>query len=928
MKSLSFKQNMYLLCGMGAFAALAVGFTGYRALVEENRLFGESVTLSAAQHNHGDLDMMHDALRADVMSAFLAASRSDKEISRETVLADFKEHAANMRESRDKNEALPLGDKIREELRASDAAVDRYIADTETIITLAFTDLSAAQLRQPAFDASFKLLEEKLGTIGDSLESAITSQHDAAVEQESYYQNLNLVIILLLTGAIVGVGYSIIRGLLRQLGGDPAYAAEAVNRVANGELEIRVERDPTASHSLLAAIDNMRQKLKTNIDEITAAAEQTRKIAEESSRVKQALDVCDTSALITDTNGEVLYTNQAAQKLFSRIGSTLSQHVTGFNSSRLIGWNVNTLLESRGGGVRGLREARKVRVEIGGLTLDTSATPILGDDRSIMAYVIEWQDITDQLAIQMAEHRIAQENARVKQALDNVSSNTMIADPNGNIVYVNTAVTEMLSNAESDLRKALPNFNARQLIGANFDSFHKNPSHQRNLLANLTGSYRSQIQVAGRTFLLIANPILNEKNERIGSVVEWSDRTQEVAIENELNSLIAAANDGDLSNRIDLANKQGFFRTLSEGLNGLVALADDVISNTSRVMDALANGRLTERIDANYKGMFDKLKQDTNTTVDRLVSVVEQINDSARAVASGAQEIAQGNTDLSQRTEEQASSLEETASSMEEMTSTVRQSSESAKNANTLALESRERAVRGGEVVARAVSAMGAISASSKKIADIISVIDEIAFQTNLLALNAAVEAARAGEQGRGFAVVAGEVRSLAQRSASAAKEIKDLIRDSVAKVQDGTQLVNESGDTLKDLVVSVQKVSHMVQEIATAAVEQTAGIEQVNTAVSQMDEMTQQNAALVEEASAAGEALSEQARNLLDLIGFFDLGNNVSQRTTGTIGMSQKPRNAGVSQRKAAPTARAAPRPAARPTVMDEDDGDQWQEF
>ena len=264
---------------------------------------------------------------------------------------------------------------------------------------------------------------------------------------------------------------------------------------------------------------------------------------------------------------------------------------------------------------------------------------------------------------------------------------------------------------------------------------------------------------------------------------------------------------------------------------------------------------------------------DANTTADKLTDVINRINSSATLVASGAEEISQGNADLSQRTEEQASSLEETASSMEEMTSTVRQNADNAKVANDLAEETCEKAIQGGEVVNRAVTSMSAINESSKKIADIIGVIDEIAFQTNLLALNAAVEAARAGEQGRGFAVVAGEVRNLAQRSAGAAKEIKELIRDSVAKVTDGSVLVNESGETLREIVSSVQRVTQMISDITEASEEQSAGIEQVNKAVSQMDEMTQQNAALVEEASAAGESMAEQANEMRRLLHFFSLG-------------------------------------------------------
>jgi methyl-accepting chemotaxis protein len=284
----------------------------------------------------------------------------------------------------------------------------------------------------------------------------------------------------------------------------------------------------------------------------------------------------------------------------------------------------------------------------------------------------------------------------------------------------------------------------------------------------------------------------------------------------------------------------------------------------------MSHGDLTKTIDSNYQGSFGQLKNDANSTISKLTEVMGEINNNANSVLNGAHEIAQGNANLSQRTEEQASSLEETASSMEEMTSTVRMNADNAKQADQLASSARELAEKGGEVVSNAVDAMSEITASSKKIADIIGVIDEIAFQTNLLALNAAVEAARAGEQGRGFAVVASEGRNLAGRSATAAKEIKGLIGDSVTKVEEGSKLVDESGKTLEGIMTSVKKVSDIIAEIAAAGEEQSDGIEQVNKAINQMDEMTQQNATLVEEAAAASEAMGEQARNLNELVGFF----------------------------------------------------------
>ena len=405
-----------------------------------------------------------------------------------------------------------------------------------------------------------------------------------------------------------------------------------------------------------------------------------------------------------------------------------------------------------------------------------------------------------------------------------------------------------------------------------------------------------------------------------------------MAIEKEIADLIDAAGNGDLTKRLKEEGKSGFFLNLAGGLNQLVGIAEGVIDETATMLDAMAHGDLTKRIESEYKGSFNKLKTDANSTAEKLTEVISRINNSSAAVASGADEIAQGNTDLSQRTDEQASSLEETASSMEQMTSTVRQNAENAKVANDLAADATIKAQKGGDVVKRAVNSMSEINDSSKKIADIIGVIDEIAFQTNLLALNAAVEAARAGEMGRGFAVVAGEVRNLAQRSAAAAKEIKDLIRDSVSKVQDGSQLVNESGATLSEIVDAISRVTAMIGDISLASNEQSEGIEQVNKAITQMDEMTQQNAALVEEASAAGEAMSDQARGMRQILGFFTTGGNGEASMSATSPALMAPTEA--APRAAPPAAKPKPPAATTPAESESagmdfsDDDEQWEEF
>jgi len=505
------------------------------------------------------------------------------------------------------------------------------------------------------------------------------------------------------------------------------------------------------------------------------------------------------------------------------------------------------------------------------------------------------------------ERAQAAENARVRVALDNVSSNVMVADANFDIIYTNPAIEAMLREAESDIRKDLPGFNATHVQGSSVDILSKNPAQDRRMLSALHSTHTAQVSLGKRTFRLVANPVVSAGGERVGTVFEWTDRTPEVAVEGEMQSMLSAVLAGDLERRIALDDKSGFFEGMSRGVNQLA---------------------------------------------DNMAEIVRRVKFASAEVHRGAEEISAGNANLSQRTEEQSSSLEETASSMEEMTSTVKQNADNAAQANQLAIAARDQAEKGGAVTTKAVRAMTDINDASRKIADIIGVIDEIAFQTNLLALNAAVEAARAGEQGRGFAVVASEVRSLAGRSATAAKEIKDLIQDSVRKVQDGSLLVTQSGQTLEQIVSSVKKVSDIVAEIAAASREQSAGIEQVNRAIMQMDELTQQNAALVEQATAASQGMADQARELNEMMGRYRVrrtmndGRPQSQATednsalladalgaaeTQTIMPRRKPNPTAWPAREsghAAVALAAAAPPAPRRRAANTESDSDWQEF
>jgi len=452
-------------------------------------------------------------------------------------------------------------------------------------------------------------------------------------------------------------------------------------------------------------------------------------------------------------------------------------------------------------------------------------------------------------------------------AISHMNVGIMMTDADGQIVLENDALREMLRLCENDQESG----EARDELMAVLEKL------------DLTTRNTSEVTLGQQSFELQIDPFVKKDSDASGAVIVWELRTEERAFEIDMEAIINNALQGDLSGRVDVARQTGYSLHLAQSVNELVSLAEMIISDTVRVFSALARGALDETIDNEYQGSFDVLKRDANNTITRLNDVVASIQNSSDAVSTAFKEITQGNMNLSQRTEQQASSLEETASAMDQMTGTVRKNAENAKNANELAASTRKQAETGGAVVGKAVTAMKDIDDASRRIADIIGVIDEIAFQTNLLALNAAVEAARAGEQGRGFAVVAGEVRNLAGRSAEAAKEIKALIEDSVAKVKRGSDLVDESGRTLESIVSSVKKVTDVVAEISAASQEQATGISQVNQTVGQMDEMTQQNAALVEQVSAASELAEEQATRLTNVVTFFSSDEaRVVQETPG----------------------------------------------
>ncbi|MGZ5010884.1 MAG: methyl-accepting chemotaxis protein [Methylobacter sp.] len=521
-----------------------------------------------------------------------------------------------------------------------------------------------------------------------------------------------------------------------------------------------------------------------------------------------------------------------------------------------------------------------------------------------------------------AERKAADEILRVKIALDNVSTGVMIADNDRNIIYANKSVLDILGKAEAEISRQLPKLALDALVGANMDDFHVNPSHQAKMLNALTGTYEASMLVGGRSMVVLANPVINKQGQRLGTVAEWRDRTDEIIAENEIAAIVGAAAMGDFSMRFNLDGKEGFLRHLGEDINRLMQTSETGLNEVVRVLNALSRGDLTETISNDYAGAFGQLKDDSNTTVEKLKNIISQIKEATDSINTASKEIAAGNNDLSHRTEEQAASLEQTAASMEQLTSAVQHNAQNAKQANQLAADASDIASQGVDVVDQVVQTMGEINESSHKIGDIISVIDDIAFQTNILALNAAVEAARAGEQGKGFAVVAVEVRNLAQRAATAAGEIKELINDSVDKVSGGSKLVAQAGLTMKEIVTSIHGVADIMGEITAASSEQSAGIEQVNQAITQMDDVTQQNAALVEQAASAAESLEEQAHNLVVTMGSF--------KVVGSLHNPDASFHVPPARKETIPTRTAAGKslPINQKSQLQPAGNDDWEEF
>ncbi|HMZ54147.1 MAG TPA: methyl-accepting chemotaxis protein [Nitrospira sp.] len=568
-----------------------------------------------------------------------------------------------------------------------------------------------------------------------------------------------------------------------------------------------------------------------------------------------ALEQSQNNILLCDRNLVITYANSTAKRTLAALESEIKKVLPKFNINTVVGTCIDEFHLDPSKQRRILADPgnmpHKADIQIGPLTLSLLVTAVMSQTGEYLGNALEWADVTEKRKMEQQALAMSKSQAVIEFNLD------------GTVVTANDNFLACLGYSLDEIKGKHHRMFA--------DPAFANSLEYQALWTKLnrgefdTGVYK-RIAKGGREIWIQAsyNPIFDASGKPYKVVKFATDITAQKQSQIDMEKLVAEA---------------------------------------QAVLGRLASNDLTLEMTETYRGDLDKVKTSINAVVQNLTQTITTVREAVQAVSSGAEQITKGNEDLSQRTSEQASALEETSASMEEMTSTVKQNADNAKQANQLAIAARDIADKGGSVTVRAVEAMGEINKSSKKIADIITVIDEIAFQTNLLALNAAVEAARAGEHGRGFAVVAAEVRNLAQRSATAAKEIKGLINESIQRVSDGSELVNQSGKTLEEIVSSVKRVTDIIAEITAASQEQAQGIDQVNKAIMQMDETTQQNAALVEETTSASQSMKDQAKELMSQMDVFVVNSSGGH----------------TSARNAAPAARTATKPgitAAKPVL------------
>ncbi|HRA27999.1 MAG TPA: methyl-accepting chemotaxis protein [Acinetobacter johnsonii] len=666
---------------------------------------------------------------------------------------------------------------------------------------------------------------------------------EKAIATKDWAKKVSLLISAIILLAITALGLMITRSLRKELGGEPAAAAAIANDIANGNLNSVIALENGDASSMMASMATMQQTLKAVIEE-----QSTMSAANKAGNISAAINANKFrgSYKVMADNVNEMAANQAY--VMHKVTDCVAEFAKG---------NFDAPLEQ----FVGQRAFMNEGIEL-----------LRGN---IQTFIADMENMSHQ-------HDLGEIDAKIDSAKFSGAFVVMAED-------VNTMVGAHVQEKEevTQLMKALGDgdfdVQIRQYPGKKAE-INKNLDRLKGKLKGAVDSVKwvTNEHAQGNIDMSLHAHLFKGGFSELVSAVNKIVAGQMELTEKAL-ACVKEFGEGNFDAQLEqFPGKKAFVNEAIEQVrSNLKALNADA----QMLADAAREGRVSVRADADaHSGDYRTIVEGMNETLEMIVKPIATVTQSAEAINTAAKEIAQGNADLSRRTEEQAANLEKTAASMDELSSTVKQNADNAKQANQLAIAASGVAVKGGVAVSEVVHTMADINASAKKIEDIISVIDGIAFQTNILALNAAVEAARAGEQGRGFAVVAGEVRNLAQRSAGAAKEIKELISDSVSKTAEGTRQVEMAGDTMQEIVSSVKRVSDIIGEIAAASIEQSAGIAQVNEAIMKMDEVTQQNTALVEEAAAAAESMMDQAEELMSAVSVFSIDDHQTRHTSKVL--------------------------------------------
>ena len=847
------KTATKLMAGFALTGVIMAGLTGIclynAAALRDNTDNIQNVQLKPLMLITRVRGMVHQ-MRAQTITATLTTSVAD----REAALAKVRDLNKQLDESREAFAKTIKAEVVQKAYDRFVKAYDDYRAYRDSVIYKALLEGKPAEaLAAMKGEGSTKFTAsiEAINELVEVKTKIAQEKYEGSVQ--TFMDTKNIMLAASAGGIVLGLlfGWLLARSISRNL----KEVNLAAGKLAAGDYSAR---------AAVATKDEVGQLGQS----FNSMAEQIQESVVKMTVVQTSLDNSTGNVLMCDRNFVVTYINKAALSKLKVLESEIRKVLPNFSADQIVGTCIDTFHKVPDRQRRLLADPKnlphKADIQLGPLTLALTVSAIVSERGEYLGNTLEWEDVTQ-------KRKNERDMTILKNSLDNSTGNVLMCDRNFVVTYINKAALSKLKVLEHEVRKVIPSFNTDKIVGTCIDTFHKVPDMQRRLLADPKNlPHRAEIKLGPLTLSLIVSAIVSESGEYLGNTLEWADVTAQKKAQVEVDRLITAAAAGQLGERINAEEFEGFFKSLSQGVNKMLDAVVTPLHEAQGVLTSLAANDLTKTMTGTYQGEFEQMKSSLNSALTNLSSTMALVREAVDSVSAGAEQITKGNEDLSQRTSEQASSLEETSASMEEMTSTVKQNADNAKQANQLAIAARDTADKGGAVTVKAVEAMGEINKSSKKIADIITVIDEIAFQTNLLALNAAVEAARAGEHGRGFAVVAAEVRNLAQRSATAAKEIKGLINESIQRVNDGSELVNQSGKTLEEIVNSVKRVTDIIAEISAASQEQASGIDQVNKAIMSMDETTQQNAALVEETTSASQSMKEQAKELMRQVEVF----------------------------------------------------------